>query len=314
MGALVPLMLPLLGATGGAGLYLVWQALGASAGRPPRRRRRPRGPRGPRWPRRPSWPRWRSGEVGGGGAASSPALLRERHLGARLGGAAAAGLVAWVVTGWPVGFLLGGMAVLGAEGLGQGASRTVVARLEAIAAWTEMLRDTLAGAAGLTQAILTTSEVAPAAIAVEVAELASRVAAGVGLPGALASFGEALADPAADMVVAALVMASTERSQRLGELLGGLAATTREEVVLRLDVEASRASARTAVRTVTGFSVGLLLLLAVAARGYLGPYRSVAGQLVLVLVGCIFAVGLWLMAAMVRPKRFPRLRLTPRPA
>jgi hypothetical protein len=76
---------------------------------------------------------------------------------------------------------------------------------------------------------------------------------------------------------------------------------------MRLAIEASRASARTAMRTITGFSFGLLGLMAVFARGYLEPYRTLSGQLVLALVGCIFGLGLWLMSVMVRPEHFSRL-------
>jgi len=303
--------LPLLGACGGLGLALVGAGLGAG-GRPAgegvtQRRQPPAGGRpageGVTQPRR---------QPPAGGASAATARARRGRRRRRLVLAAAAGGAAWAASGWPVALPLAGLAVLGSEGLGRGEATTVTARLEAIASWSEMLRDTLAGAAGLNGAILATSEVAPAAIAEEVRELAARITAGVGLVSALVSFGEALADPAGDLVVAALVMAATERSQRLGELLGALAGTIRDEVALRLDIEASRASARTAVRTITGFSIGLLVLLAVVARGYLAPYRSPTGQLVLALVGGIFAVGLWLMAAMVRPKPFARLVLTGR--
>jgi hypothetical protein len=88
-----------------------------------------------------------------------------------------------------------------------------------------------------------------------------------------------------------------------------LADTTREEVAVRLRVEASRASARTAVRTIAGFSLGLFALMALFARAYLSPYRTLTGQLVLALVGCIFGLGLWLMAVMVRPRVLGRLSL-----
>ena len=76
---------------------------------------------------------------------------------------------------------------------------------------------------------------------------------------------------------------------------------------MRLGVEASRASSRTAVRMITGFSFGLLALMAVFARSYLSPYRSAGGQLVLGFVGCLYGLGLWLMSIMVRPRTFPRL-------
>lgn len=235
----------------------------------------------------------------------SPALTRRRL---RHGAVAiAAGLVAFMVTRWPVAIALGALAVLGLRGLGGGPAGRVIERLEAIASWTEMLRDTLAGAAGLTQALIATAPICPQAIREEVGTLANRLSSGSALTAALRSFADELADPAADVVVATLLMAATERAHRLGDLLGALAESTREEVAMRQAVEASRASARSAVRTVTGFSLGFLGLMVLFARSYLAPYRTPEGQAVLVVVGALFGLGLWLMAVMVRARPVPRL-------
>jgi tight adherence protein B len=86
-----------------------------------------------------------------------------------------------------------------------------------------------------------------------------------------------------------------------------LATTIREQVTMRLRIEASRASARTAVRTIAGFSVGFLVLLAVFAHSYLEPFASLDGQAVLALIGGLFFLGLWLMARMARPRSLERL-------
>ena len=221
--------------------------------------------------------------------------------------AAMAGLVAFLVTRWPVAIPLGALGALGVRGLGAGPAGQVITKLEAIASWTEMLRDTLAGAAGLTQALIATAPICPGAIREEVGALANRLSSGATLTSALRSFADELGDPASDVVVAALLMAATERAHRLGDLLGALADSTREEVVMRQAVEAARASARSAVRTVTGFSFGFLGLMVLFARSYLAPYSGAEGQVVLVVVGALFGLGLWLMAVMVRTRPTPRL-------
>ena len=221
--------------------------------------------------------------------------------------AAAVGLVAFLVTRWPVAIPLGALGVLGVRGLGAGPAGQVITRLEAIASWTEMLRDTLAGAAGLTQALIATAPICPEAIREQVSALANRLSSGAGLTSALRSFADELGDPASDVVVAALLMAATERAHRLGDLLGALAESTREEVVMRQAVEAARASSRSAVRTVTGFSFGFLGLMVLFAHSYLAPYSGAEGQGVLVVVGVLFGLGLWLMAVMVRTRPVPRL-------
>lgn len=218
-----------------------------------------------------------------------------------------AGTIALLVTRWPISFLLAGSLALGLRGLGGGPAKPVIAKLEAIASWTEMLRDTLAGAAGLGQALTATGGIAPLAIRGPVRALAAGLASGTPLPASLLRFAEEVDDAAADVVVASLLMAATERAQRLGDLLGALAISTREEIAMRQRVEAARASARSAVRTVTGFSVGLFALMAAFAHRYLAPYSSVSGQVVLGVVGVVFGLGLWLMSAMIRPRPVARL-------
>ncbi len=234
---------------------------------------------------------------------------RQRHRRGHVALAALCGFVALAITRWPMALPLGVLAVLGSRGVAGGATKTTIERLEAIAAWTEMLRDTLSGAAGLTQALTATAPIAPRPVRPQMAALVARLHAGVPVVPALVQLAEDLDDPAADIVVACLVMAASERAQRLSELLGALASTTREEVSMRLGVEAARASARTSVRMITGFSFGLLGLMALLAHSYLSPYATAEGQLVLGVVGCIYGLGLWLMALMVRPKPFSRLRV-----
>jgi tight adherence protein B len=221
-----------------------------------------------------------------------------------------AGGIAFMITRWPMALPLGALSILSVQGLTGGADRPAIERLEAIAAWTEMLRDTMAGASGLTQALVATGSTAPKAIRPQISQLVAGIEAGVPLEVALTDFAEALEDPSADLIVAALIMANRDRAQRLGELLGGLATSCRSEVTMRLGVEASRTSARSAVRMITAFSLGLFVLMAIFAKSYLEPYRTANGQLMLGVVGVIFGFGLWLMSAMVRPRPLPRLTLT----
>lgn len=240
----------------------------------------------------------------------SPLSKARSRLGPYHIAALAVGVVALVATRWPMALPLGTAATLGMKGLRKGDSRSAVENLEAIATWSEMLRDTLAGASGLSQALIATAAIAPAPIRPAVSSLAGRLTAGVPLEDALRALADEIADPASDMVVAALLMASRERAQKLGDLLGALALSVREEVSMRLRIEASRASSRTAIRMITGFSLALFLLMALFARSYLSPYSTALGQLVLGFIGLLFALGLWMMATMVRPKSLPRLVLT----
>jgi tight adherence protein B len=225
----------------------------------------------------------------------------------RIGLAVGGAVIVGAVTGWPVGALLAGLAGWGAPTLlaGSKAQGALVARVEAVAGWAEMLRDTLAGSAGLEQAIVATAPVAPLPIRGEVATLAVRLE-GERLGPALRAFADEVADPTCDLVVAALILAAEHQAQRLGELLGSLAAAARDQATMRLRVEAGRARTRTSVRVIVGATGALVLGLALLNRGYLAPYDTPTGQLVLLLVGGVFAAAFAWLARMTRPARTDR--------
>ena len=216
--------------------------------------------------------------------------------------AGVAGALAAIATGWPVAFVITGIAVYGLPKLfGQTAGSVSVVKIEAIATWTEMLQGTLAASAGLSQAIMATAPLSPQTIREPAMTLSGRIGAGMHPEEALLRFGDELADPCADRVICSLILAVSARAQRLGDLLAALAESTREEVALRLRIETSRASIRSGVRTVLVFSVGFAVALTVLAHAYLAPFGSAVGQIVLLVVGALYALGLTLMVILARP-------------
>ena len=243
-----------------------------------------------------------------GAASERRASRRLDRAGLRLVLALAAGAVMALLTRWPVAALLAAAVGFAAPSLvgGRAARRAAIARTEAVAAWTEMLRDTMAAAAGIEQAIIITAPVAPPPIRAEVATLAARLERERLVP-SLQEFAEALDDPTGDLVVSALILASERQARRLGELLGTLAGAAREQASMRLRVEAGRARIRTAVRVITVTTLAFALALVALNRGYLEPYDTLAGQVVLVVVGACFGAALWWLASMARvgaPERF----------
>ena len=211
-------------------------------------------------------------------------------------------------TGWPAAFPI---AAVGAYGLpklfGQTSASVSVAKIEAIAGWTEMLQGTLAASSGLTQAILATAALTAAPIRHATMTLSSRLAAGMDPREALFLFGDELGDPCADRVICSLLLAMSSRAQRLGDLLASLADSTRDEVALRLRIETSRASVRSGVRTVLVFSIAFAAAVAIVARAYLAPFGTATGQIVLLAVGALYACGLTLMVSLSRPPAPVRL-------
>jgi hypothetical protein len=227
--------------------------------------------------------------------------------------AVAAAVVAIVVSHWPV-----LAAVAAASGWcapsalrGRGAHGRELELVEAIASWTEQIRDTLAAANGLEHAIGATASLAPRALAEPVQRLAARVDY-EGLPAALRRFADEVDHQMADFVVVALVIAAEKEARDLGALLGYLAESARDEARMRTRVWVGRARSRSAVRIIVAvvavFVVGLLLL----DRSYLRPYDTADGQLVLALILATFGASFVLMSRMGRiamPQRFVARRL-----
>jgi Flp pilus assembly protein TadB len=218
------------------------------------------------------------------------------------------GFGAGLATGWPIAVPLTALAVVGLPKLfGQTSGESSIRKIEAIAVWTEMLQATLAASAGLNQAIVATATLSPPVIREATVRLSGRLTAGAHPRDALLQFADDLGDPSADRVVCALLLASSAHALRLGDLLTSLAESTRAEVALRLRIETSRASVRSGVRTVLVFSVVFAVGLTILARTYLAPFASPDGQLVLLIVGILYAVGLTTMVTLARPPAPVRL-------
>lgn len=218
--------------------------------------------------------------------------LRDRRVQLRLAGALAVGIMTAVVTGWVVGVALAAAAWFLPQLVGPDrAYARRVARIEAIAAWTEMLRDVLSAAAGLEQAILETARLTPPAIRPEIASLAVRLSSGQRLAPALRQLAGELDHPMADLVLAALVLAAERHARQLTDLLSSLATTAREQAATWMRVESGRARIRTSVRVVVATTLVFAGGVVVFDRAYLDVYNTPGGQFVLLLVGAMFAAG-----------------------
>src|SRR5690606_23122123 len=150
--------------------------------------------------------------------------------------------------------------------------QTSLDRVEAVAAWTELLRDTLAAAAGVQQTILATATTAPEPIRPQVASLADRLRHGMALSRALRMFADELSDPIVDLVVAARLLAADRPSANLGPLLGELAMTAREQAAMRQRVATSRARVRTSARIITAITVLMVVGMVVLNRPWMSAY------------------------------------------
>jgi Flp pilus assembly protein TadB len=245
-----------------------------------------------------------------GREASNRSAGRGRPNWAAVGLGTALGFVVFAATGIPVFAIGAGLAAGLAPDLRRRRSSHNDERLrvEAIAAWTEMLRDAVASGRGVSEAISVTASLAPAALRPATMALRSRSVRGP-LPAALRAFADDVSDPMADLVAAALILAATREVRELADLLGNLAQTTRQRAALRLSAEAGRAGMRTTARAVVGITAGALVALFALNPSYLAPYATPVGQLVALAAGAWFAVGLWGFSRLGRPPAARRIRL-----
>jgi Flp pilus assembly protein TadB len=206
------------------------------------------------------------------------------------------GALTLLITRWLVAGV--GIAVLAYawRGLGGAASeRRAIDRLAALATWTESLRDTIAGAVGLEQGIPSSLRVAGESLQAPLARLVDRLHTRMPMSEALRRFADDLDDPAADLIIAALIINASLRGPGLRDLLGSLADAVREELDMRRKVFAERKSTRRSVQIVITVSVGLAVGLAVFDHGFLAPYDGPFGQLILAVIAAIYAAGIvWL--------------------
>jgi Flp pilus assembly protein TadB len=279
-----PLLAILLGAVGGGALALLILALRGLPSRPPGR---------------------------------PPGFLDSQLSGLvslRGGIALVAGVIVLIATRWVVGGIGVFLLVVAWRSLGGAAGeRASMARLEALATWTESLRDTIAGAVGLEQAIPASSRVAAPSLQEPLARLVDRLHTRVPMPEALQRFADDLDDSSADLIIAALIINARLRGPGLRDLLSELANSAREELDMRRKVNAERRSTRRSAQIVTGISVALALGLALFNKSYVKGYDSVLGQLVLVIVVALYGAGFLWMRRLATFKTADRLLRAPSP-
>jgi Flp pilus assembly protein TadB len=212
-----------------------------------------------------------------------------------------AGLIVLVATRWLVAGVGTALLVVSWRGMsGVAGERAAMARLEALAIWTESLRDTIAGAVGLEQAIPSSLRAAAPSLREPLAAMVERLHTRVPMPEALRRFADDLADPGADLIIAALIINARLRGPGLRDLLGALSRSVREELDVRRKVNAQRRSTRRGAQIVVAISVGLALGLALFNHAYVQVYDSLTGQLVLCVVVGLYAVGVVWMRALAR--------------
>ncbi|WP_166850891.1 type II secretion system F family protein [Isoptericola sp. BMS4] len=230
-----------------------------------------------------------------------------KHTKVLLGIGLAAGIVAWLITGWAIAIVLGPLALAGLPALlSAPGTNEQIAKLEALEEWTRGLASVLTVGVGLEEAIRATLRSAPEAIRPEVTALVARLRARMGTEAALRAFADDLDDTTGDMVAAFLILGARKRGQGLADVLTSLAESVSSDVRARRAIEADRAKPRTTARWVTIITIAVLAYLLIFTGEYVAPYGTALGQLLLTLLLSIYVSLLWWMRQMAKGERLPR--------
>ena len=245
------------------------------------------------------------------GASSPPRWTKslcQRRTWLRAAGAALAGAVVGVVTGWPVGALLAAAAgwwmpaLLGPDTT----ARAEADLAEALASWAEQLRDMIAGASGLHQAVTATVPVAPELIRGRVEALEARLRVGQPMGQAAGEFARQVDSDLGDLIAITLTMGASRQSGDVAGALSRLAEAARERAMTVARVSASRARVRSSVRIIAAATTCMLVGMAAFNSGFLEPLGTLSGQLVLAVVGGLWAVSFFWLARLASPAKQAR--------
>ncbi|MEV6796413.1 type II secretion system F family protein [Streptomyces sp. NPDC051320] len=214
----------------------------------------------------------------------------------------------WLLTERPVHGLLAGATVLGVPWIWNpaGTSERQVVRLEALAEWLQQLAGVHQAGTTLEAAIDTSSARAPAAVRTPVRTLAARLRMGVNPSGAYRQFADAFLDGAVDNVVLLFLTHTHDHGPGLGRALQSMASLTEREANNLRVIDAERNKVRTSTRWVSIISLAIGFYI-VTNNSWGQVYRTTVGQLVLLVLGSLFAAALvWLRKLAVNPPS-PRL-------
>lgn len=219
----------------------------------------------------------------------------------------AVGLIAAMLTGWMILVLLIPAATVAAPYLFDTKTETrAQKRVEAIGKWVSALSGSMGAGASLEQALKTSMRSTSDEIRPEVSRLVARINSRIETRTALRAFADDLDDAMGDKVVAALMLGA-ERRGALSGVLADLAGSLEEDLAARRGVIASRASARSTARNITGLMVVVVGGLVLFGGDYMAPYRTPLGQILFTVQILIYAALLiWMkrLSAVKRPPRF----------
>lgn len=207
------------------------------------------------------------------------------------------GLAVLLLTRWPVAAAGAGLLVVGWPWLFVSSAQAAAERerLTALARWLEDLRDTLRrSSVAVERALEMVAGDTVGPLRGPLDRFVLRRRQGMRIPEALAEFADSVAHPTGDAAVSALILVvdGAAGGARLYDTLDELAGAARDELRARTEIDRLRRIYQRSMRRLVVMTVVFVGGLVVFAQDLLAPYRSVAGQIWLLVplamwVGCL---------------------------
>ncbi len=187
------------------------------------------------------------------------------------------------------------------------AERAELAKLEALAQWTESLRDLAQKGAGLESVIPKTVDTASDVLLPQLRLMSRRLSVKVPLPEALSRFADEVDESSADMVVAALALAARQRKGKLSDVLSALSLSLRDELEQRTKVMRERNVVRREAAQVAVMTAVLVIAASLFSPQSLPEgKRSTAAQLLPLVLAVAYLYVFSRVRKLAEPEPTPR--------
>lgn len=220
---------------------------------------------------------------------------------------AAAGVIAFAVTGWAVLLPLIPLVTVSLGVLLAAPPQREIALLEALDRWVRSLTATLPTGRSITDAIRVSRRLAPPLLREPIALMVRRLDERWTVPEALRALADELDSPDADAVIAALILAADRGGTGATATLAALAESTQERLRALREIETERAKPRIVVRQITMITMAVLVAALLFGGSFFEPYGTPTGQVILLVLALAYVGSLVMLRRMTVPRRRERI-------
>ncbi|WP_022908979.1 type II secretion system F family protein [Aestuariimicrobium kwangyangense] len=218
-----------------------------------------------------------------------------------------AGLVAAMVTTWPLMIVVGPFAAVGIPWLLTAPPNRELELLVALDRWIRGLASSMPTGKSIADAVRATRRQVPATIAEQVAVAVLRMDARWSASDALRAMADDLDSPHADACLAALALASERGGTGATATLNSLVDSMQARLRALREIEAERAKPRVVVRQVTLITMAVMGAALVFGGSFFEPYSTPLGQAVLALLLLAYVGSLVMLRQRTMPPRRERI-------